>query len=139
MSDQILLEVMTPERKVFSGRVTEVQFPSKHRGFYGILPDHTTVLTPVGDGVLTYSQGGQRQALTVFGGFADVGPTHVTLLARESESPDMLNPDQLKTQHQAALASLKAAKTPEDATQAQQDLDAVLIRLQALGIAPPQH
>jgi len=132
MDGHLLLEVVTPERKVFSAEVSELTFPTAQRGYYGILPGHTPVLTPVGDGLLTYIQNGQKHLLTVFGGFAEVGPDRVTILARESETPDMLDAASLETARQDALKHLKEAKDPQDLAIAQAELDAATIRAQAL-------
>jgi len=130
MDGHLLLDVVTPERKVLSEEVTEVQFPTEHRGMYGILPGHTPVVVPVGDGLVSYVQNGARRQITVFGGFAEVGPERVTLLARESETPEMLDAEALRTAEQDALGRLKAGNDGD----AQADLDRIRIRLQALGL-----
>lgn len=134
MDGHLLLEVVTPERKVFSAEVSELSFPTAHRGYYGILPGHTPVMTPVGDGLITYIQNGQKHVLTVFGGFAEVGPDRVTVLARESETPEMLDATALEGTRQEALKRLKEAKDPQELAIAQADLDAAIIRAQALGV-----
>lgn len=133
MDGHLLLEVVTPERKVFSAEVSELAFPSAHRGYYGILPGHTPVMTPVGDGLVTYVQEGRKHVLTVFGGFAEVGPDRVTLLARESETPEMLDAAALEGARQEALRRLKEALDPQETAAAQAALEAAQIRLQALG------
>ena len=133
MSDHILLEVVTPECRILSAQVSEVQFRTATRGYYGILPGHTPTLTPLGDGLLHYTQGGEKRWITVFGGFAEVGPEHVTVLARVSETVDMLDPEKTKAERLQAEKSLKEAQTPEDIEQARTALDACLIRQQALG------
>ncbi len=132
MDGHLLLEVVTPERKVFSAEVSELSFPTAERGYYGILPGHTPVMTPVGDGLLTYIQNGQKRMLTIFGGFAEVGPDHVTILARESETPEMLDAAALESARQNAQQRLKEAKEPQELAAAQADLDACAIRIQAL-------
>lgn len=132
MDGHLLLEVVTPERKVFSAPVSEISFPTAHRGYYGILPGHTPVMTPVGDGLITYVQEGRKHLLTVFGGFAEVGPDRVTVLARESETPEMLDATDLENTHQEALKRLKEAQDPAGTAAAQEAVDAALIRLQAL-------
>lgn len=129
MDGHLLLDVVTPERKVLSAEVTEVQFPTEHRGMYGILPGHTPVVVPVGDGLVSFVQEGVRRQITVFGGFAEVGPEKVTLLARESETPEMLDAEALQAAEREALARLK---TGTDAS-AQAELERIRIRLQALG------
>ncbi len=135
MDGHLQLEVVTPERKVFSAEVSELSFPTAHRGYYGILPGHTPIMTPVGDGLITYIQEGQKHLLTVFGGFAEVGPDRVTVLARESETPEMLDATALESARQDALLRLKAAQNPEEMGTAQAELDAVAIRVQALSPA----
>jgi len=133
MSQSIKLEVVTPERPVFSAEVAEVQFPTASRGYYGILPGHTPVMTEVGDGLLYYIQDGQKHWLTVFGGFAEIGPDHVTILARESETMDTLDLERAEASRQRALKLLKDAQTEHDLASAQAKLNASLIRLQAAG------
>ena len=133
MSDRIQLEVVTPERPVFSAEVAEVQFPTAFRGYYGILPGHTPLMTAVGDGLLYFVKDGQRHWLTVFGGFAEVGPERVTILARESETVEMIDLERAEADRQRALKLLKEAQTEQDLAKAQATLDASLIRLQAAG------
>ena len=133
MSQSIKLEVVTPERPVFSAEVAEVQFPTASRGYYGILPGHTPVMTEVGDGLLYYIQDGQKHWLTVFGGFAEIGPDHVTILARESETMETLDLERAEASRQRALKLLKDAQTEHDMAAAQAKLNASLIRLQAPG------
>ena len=135
MTDPILLEVVTPERRVLSTHVSELQFRTATRGYYGILPGHTPLLTPLGNGLLYYTQNGEKRWITVFGGFAEVGPEHVNILARVSETVDMLDPEQLKLERLQGERLLKEASTPEELAQAQASLEATLIRLQALGQA----
>jgi len=134
MSNPIKLEVLTPERLVFSATVSEVQFPTAFRGYYGILPDHTPVLTPVGDGLVLFKHDDDTEGcLTVFGGFAEVGPDRLIILARESETPEQLDVAQIDRAQEAAMALLKEAKDNTELLEAQRRLDACLIRRQALG------
>ncbi|HET8714428.1 MAG TPA: ATP synthase F1 subunit epsilon [Holophagaceae bacterium] len=130
MADTILLEVITPQRRVFSAQVTEVQFPGAD-GYYGILPGHTPVMTPMGNGLVYFVQDGQRHWLTVFGGFAEVTPDQVVILARESETVDMIDLSQAEADKQHAMKLLKEAQTEHDLAEAQAALDSSLIRIQA--------
>ena len=133
MSELILLEVLTSERRVLATQVSEVQFLTATLGYYGILPGHTPLVTPLGDGLLTYTQRGEKHGLTVFGGFAEVGPDRVTILARESETMDMIDLERAEASRQRALKLLKEAHTENDFETAQAKLNASLIRLQAAG------
>ena len=133
MSNSILLEVITPERRIFSAQVSELQFPTAYGGIYGILPEHTPLMTPLGDGLVHYVQGGEKHVLTVFGGFAEVGPEAVTLLARESETTDMIDPDKIEADRQSALKLMKDAVSETERSAAKVLLDASTIRLSAVG------
>jgi len=135
MDGNLLLEVLTPMRKVLSAQVSECAFPTEERGYYGILPGHTPLLTPVGDGLITFVQKGKKGILTVFGGFAEVSPDKVTILASESESPEAFDVTVLEGLRQNALNAIKEAKDPGSLAAAQKELDATNIRLQATDIS----
>jgi F-type H+-transporting ATPase subunit epsilon len=132
MSKCLRLEVVTPEKKVFSDDVTEIQFPTAFQGYYGILPDHTPVLTPLGDGLLNCVRDGKKTVMTVFGGFSEVGPDYVTILARESETADSLDSGAISKQLQDARERIVDAKTPDEQRKIQALIDACKLRLQAL-------
>jgi F-type H+-transporting ATPase subunit epsilon len=129
MTDSIL----TPERRVFSAEVAELQFPTADRGYYGILPGHTPLITPLGDGLITFTMDAQKHLLTVFGGFAEVGPDHVTILARISETAEMIDVERAEAARVRALKALKDAQTTPDMDEAEARLRASLIRLTAAG------
>ena len=131
MSDPILLEIVTPERQVFSGKVAEVQFPTATCGYYGILPGHTPLVTPVGDGLVTCIQGGKKVRLVVFGSFAEVGSDRVTILAREGEAAETIDLEQVRRDRVEAQRLLDGARAPEEADRARTQLQACEIRIQA--------
>ena len=133
MSEPILLEVVTPHKRVFGAQVSEVSFPTADKGYYGILPGHTPVMTPLGQGLIYYVQDGEKHWLTVFGGFAEVGSDHVTILARNSETVDELDLDRAEGARQRALKVLDEARTESDLSAAQAALDRSIIRIQAGG------
>lgn len=133
MAQTIKLEVVTPERPVFSADVAEVQFPTANRGYYGILPGHTPLMTEVGDGLLYYIQEGQKHWITVFGGFAEVGPDRVTILARGSETVAMIDLERAEAARERALKMILEAQSEQDLAKAHAKLNASLTRLQAAG------
>ena len=133
MSEPILLEVVTPNKRVFGAQVSEVSFPTADKGYYGILPGHTPVMTPLGQGLIYYVQDSEKHWLTVFGGFAEVGSDHVTILARSSETMDEIDLDRAEAARQRALKVLKEAQTESDLNSALAALDRSIIRIQAAG------
>jgi F-type H+-transporting ATPase subunit epsilon len=90
MPDTVELEVATPERLLVREQTTEVQVPGKN-GYMGILPGHAALLGQLGSGVLDYVAGGQRRFLAVAGGFLEVLPGHVRVLADVAERAEEID------------------------------------------------
>jgi len=85
MAGTFLLEVATPERLLIHEQVTEAQIPAAN-GYLGILPGHSPLLGELGIGELSYeTTGGQRQTIVVEGGWVQVLPTRVRVLADSAE------------------------------------------------------
>src|SRR5476649_2037749 len=76
-------ELVSPERLVFAGEVNQVDVPGEE-GEFGVLAGHAPYVATLKPGVLTiYGDGGQ-QRIVVRGGFAEVGPTGLTVLAEQA-------------------------------------------------------
>ena len=82
--ERLRLEVVTPQRRLLEADVAEVRIPGA-LGEMGVLPGHTPLLTSLGTGPLTYFEGRTPERLVVQGGFAEVLPDRVTVLARIAE------------------------------------------------------
>ena len=87
MADRLRLEVATPTRLVVSGETDEVVVPGVE-GSFGVLPGHAPLLSLIGIGEVMYRTGREEHHLSVSGGFAEVGPGHVTILAESAERPE---------------------------------------------------
>ena len=81
---KIILDIVTPERKLVSAEVDEVTAPG-HYGEFGVLFRHTPYLCQLDIGVLTYRSGSARYFVSIAGGYAEVGPDKVTVLAELAE------------------------------------------------------
>ncbi len=90
MPELMELEVATPERQLVHEQVSEVQIPAKN-GYMGILPGHAALLSELGTGFLSYSAGGRKRYLSVQGGFVEVLPDHVRVLANVSERAEEID------------------------------------------------
>jgi F-type H+-transporting ATPase subunit epsilon len=77
---ELHLEFVSPESVLFSGDVDQVDLPGAE-GDMGILAGHAPLVTTLRPGVVTIFRGGAREALVVTGGFAEVGPAGLTVLA----------------------------------------------------------
>jgi len=78
------LEFVTPERSIVHDDVDEVELPGEC-GYLGVLPGHTPLLVALGVGEMWYRKGGKKQFAVIAGGFAEVLPDRVSVLARVAE------------------------------------------------------
>ena len=90
MADLIELEVATPERLMVKEKVPEVQVPGKD-GYLGILPGHAPMLGLLGTGLLSYPVSGSRRYLAIEGGFLEVQPELVRVLANSAERAEEID------------------------------------------------
>lgn len=73
-------EFVSPERVLFSGDVEQVDLPGVE-GDMGILAGHAPLVTVLRPGIVTIYRSGSQEAVVVTGGFAEVGPAGLTVLA----------------------------------------------------------
>ena len=74
-------ELVSPEKIAFSGEVDQVDIPGAE-GDFGVFAGHAPLISLLRPGIVTvYSGGGQHSQIVVLGGFAEVGPNGLTLLA----------------------------------------------------------
>jgi F-type H+-transporting ATPase subunit epsilon len=84
LPEKIHLEIVTPERQLFSGEVDYVTVPST-TGYLGILPGHAPLLAELGIGEISYRIGDRTDFLFCSWGFVEVLPDRVVLLAQTAE------------------------------------------------------
>jgi F-type H+-transporting ATPase subunit epsilon len=73
-------EFVSPESVLFSGDVDQVDLPGSE-GDLGVLPGHAPLVTTLRPGIVTIIREGVREPVVVVGGFAEVGPGGLTVLA----------------------------------------------------------
>jgi F-type H+-transporting ATPase subunit epsilon len=76
-------ELVSPERLVFAGEVTQVDVPGEE-GEFGVLAGHAPYIATLKPGMLTIFGDGAPQRIVVRGGFAEMGPTGLTVLAEQA-------------------------------------------------------
>src|SRR3954471_542760 len=87
---KLQLLIVSAERSLVNEIVDEVEVPGSE-GYFGVLPGHTPLLALLGTGELWYRQGTQVHYLAICGGFADVQPGGVTILAQIAERADEID------------------------------------------------
>ena len=80
MADKLKFDLVSPERLVLSAQVDGVQVPGAE-GDFGVLPNHSPVMAMLRAGTLIVENDGTSQSFQLDGGFVDVTPEGVTVLA----------------------------------------------------------
>jgi F-type H+-transporting ATPase subunit epsilon len=86
------IEIVTPERKVYSNEVDMI-IARGGDGDLGILAGHTPVVTTLKVSQLRIRNEGQETIIAVSGGFLEVKPEKVTVLAESAELPEEIDVD----------------------------------------------
>jgi F-type H+-transporting ATPase subunit epsilon len=73
-------DLVSPERLVFSGEVEQVDVPGSE-GDFGVLAHHAPLIAMLKPGILTIRGPGEAKRIVVVGGFAEVNPDGLTVLA----------------------------------------------------------
>jgi F-type H+-transporting ATPase subunit epsilon len=103
------LEVVTPERKVYSGEATMV-IVKGIEGELGILADHVPFVTPLRIAPVTIKRDGEDQIIAVNGGFIEVHKNHVVILAESAELPEEIDVDRAERARERAEERLRQSK-----------------------------
>ncbi|HEV3483809.1 MAG TPA: F0F1 ATP synthase subunit epsilon [Vicinamibacterales bacterium] len=128
------LQIVTPDRQLVHEQVDEVQVPGSE-GYFGVLPGHTPFLATLGTGELWYRKGQEKTFFALAGGFAEVLPDRVTILARIAERAEDIDPERAEAARARAEKRLAEPKTDLDYERARASLERALIRLQVAGRA----
>lgn len=88
----IRLEIVTPERKVYSDDVNMVIVKGE-LGEIGILPKHAPFVTPLVISALLIKKDGSEHKVAISGGFLEVNPDKVVILAESAELPEKIDID----------------------------------------------
>jgi F-type H+-transporting ATPase subunit epsilon len=73
-------DLVSPERLLFSGEVEQVDVPGQD-GYFGVLAGHAPLVTTLRPGILVILDAGRQTPIVINGGFAEVGPAGLTVLA----------------------------------------------------------
>jgi len=106
MGDTLRLEVVTPSRRVLESRASAVRVPGA-LGELGVLPGHTPLLTSLGTGEVSWIDGDKTGHLVVQGGFAEIQPDAVTVLAAIAETIEEIDVESARTTLAEAQEKLK--------------------------------
>jgi F-type H+-transporting ATPase subunit epsilon len=106
MADTLTFSLVSPERELFSGQVDQVDLPGSE-GDLGILPNHSPLMAAIRTGAITVYANGTEEKFVVEGGFADVTPAGLTVLAELATPLADIDRDDLSSRIEKARADLE--------------------------------
>lgn len=124
----ILLEVVTPERVVLEQDV-DIVVARGAEGDIGVLHGHEPLVTPLPVGELTYRVDGEERHMAIDGGFMQVRPDKVTVLADVAERSEEIDRERAEEARRRAEALLLEHKGTALEAQAAASLQKALLRL----------
>ncbi|OPY10932.1 MAG: ATP synthase epsilon chain [Syntrophaceae bacterium PtaB.Bin038] len=133
MAEELLLEIVTPEKLAYSGTVDEVTCPGSE-GEFGVLRGHASLLSAIKFGELSYLKDGKRVSYAVNTGYAEVTGSKVTVLVETAERADQIDVDRARRAKEAAEQKLaKFAKEDPEYERAKIALERAEARLKIAG------
>ncbi|MBY0567527.1 MAG: F0F1 ATP synthase subunit epsilon [Hyphomonadaceae bacterium] len=121
MADKLHFALVSPEREMFNGEVDHVVVPGSE-GEFGVMPNHAPVMSVIKPGALRVIDGGVERRIFVNGGFADVTPEGLTVLAEEAIDIADVDAAELDQQLKNAQEDLRDANSDEKREAAQRAL-----------------
>ena len=103
---KIKLDVVTVERTILSEEVDYISAPGVD-GVLGILPRHTPLMTALAEGELHYRKDGVEYDFAIGGGFVEVRPNRVIVLADSAERADEIDEQRAQAARERAEQALK--------------------------------
>jgi len=121
VADKLTFSLVSPEAELFSGDVDQVNIPGSE-GDLGILPNHSPLMAAIRTGAITVYVDGIETQYFVQGGFADVTPAGLTVLAEKAALLSDVNAETLQADIETATKALEGMEG-EAALAMQQNLD----------------
>jgi F-type H+-transporting ATPase subunit epsilon len=122
--------LVSPERELYSGVVDQVVVPGVD-GQFGVLSQHSAVMTVIKPGAIRIIDGSSERKIYVGGGFADVTPQGLTILAEDAVDLSTLDKAAFDKDLQNAREDVRDAKDGDVKALA----DKRLARLEAIAAA----
>ena len=123
MADKIHFDLVSPEQMLLSEDVTMVTLPGTE-GYFGVLAGHAPVISTLRPGVIEVKDGeAGDMRIFVRGGFAEVDPAKVVVLAEEAIPLADLDVEALESRIRDTEEDLTAAKTDSERARVSETLD----------------
>ncbi|MBN2240483.1 MAG: F0F1 ATP synthase subunit epsilon [Dehalococcoidales bacterium] len=124
----IRLDIVTAERLVYSEDVDVLVAPGIE-GTLGILPNHTPLMTMLKAGEMTVRRGVEEFSLAISGGFLDIRPDKVIVLADSAERDDEIDLERAENARRRASERIGGRSRDIDVTRAEAALNRSIARI----------
>jgi len=125
----IQLDIVTPEKLAYSDEVDAVVLPGSE-GELGVLPHHAPLISTLGAGELRLRKGGQEESFAIIGGFLQVLPDRVVVMAENADMASDIDLEKAQEARRQAEQALEGGFVEgADLAAARAALQASLIRI----------
>jgi F-type H+-transporting ATPase subunit epsilon len=132
MADKIAFDLVSPERLLLSEEAEMVTVPGTD-GDFGAMAGHAPVVSTLRPGVIDVRGGTQGDArYFVLGGFVEVNPLKITVLAEEAIAMEQVDASVLDQRIQNAEEDIHIAKTEAERAKAVETVDTLKLLRAAL-------
>jgi F-type H+-transporting ATPase subunit epsilon len=122
------LDIVTPERKVFSGNAELAIFPGAD-GEFGIMPHHAAMVSVLNPGEIKINIEQKAQYFAISGGFLEVRDNCVTVVADTAEPAAEIDIQRARHSKETAESALQHASEALSADQAHAQIKRADVRL----------
>ncbi|NMH70585.1 F0F1 ATP synthase subunit epsilon [Bacillus sp. RO3] len=122
------VNIVTPDGPVYDSEVEMVSTKAQS-GELGILPGHIPMVAPLQIGAVRLKKGGNTELVAVSGGFLEVRPEQVTILAQSAESAEAIDVQRAKEAKGRAEDRMQAQKDDVDFRRAELALKRAMNRI----------
>lgn len=113
MADGIKLEIVSPEKLVFSAQVDSATVPGTE-GYFTVMGDHAPLMSTLKPGFITVNTASASNIFYVRGGFVDVNNAGLTILAEQAQPIDEFEKHEIESALEEARGVADAAQGDHD-------------------------
>ncbi|MCR6595756.1 F0F1 ATP synthase subunit epsilon [Bacillus halotolerans] len=128
----VQVNIVTPDGPVYDANIEMVSVRAES-GDLGILPGHIPIVAPLKIGAVRLKKDGQTELVAVSGGFIEVRPDQVTILAQTAETAEGIDKERAEAARQRAQERLNSQSDDTDIRRAELALQRALNRLDVAG------
>ncbi|WP_064091927.1 F0F1 ATP synthase subunit epsilon [Rossellomorea aquimaris] len=122
------VNIVTPDGPVYDSEVEMVSTKAQS-GELGILPGHIPMVAPLQIGAVRLKKGGNTELVAVSGGFLEVRPEQVTILAQSAETAEAIDVQRAKEAKGRAESRIQAQQESVDFRRAELALKRAMNRI----------